>query len=88
MVEMSAFVWLVIGATLIGVVTQVAIAPAAWLALTLLVHASRSMPALPGLAYVGIALYAALTLGNRAIIPVTGPAWPWCCSTGPRTCTP
>ena len=75
MVQASALVWLVVGATLVGVVTRVAIAPATWLALTLLVHASRSMPALPGLAYLWIALYAALAMGNRGIVPVTGPAY-------------
>jgi apolipoprotein N-acyltransferase len=75
MLQTSAFIGLVVGATLIGIVTRVAIAPATWLALPLVVHASRSLPVLPSLAYVWVALYVALAMGNRAIIPVTGPPY-------------
>jgi hypothetical protein len=48
------------------------IPPLTWLALTLLLRASRSMPALPGLFYMWLALLVALGFGNRGIIPAPG----------------
>ena len=75
MAQAGSLLWLVVGASLLGVVTRVAIPPATWLALTFLLHASRSMPALPGLPYVWLALYVALAIGNRGILPVSGPAY-------------
>ena len=63
---------LVIGATLLGLVTRIVIPPATWLALPLLLHASRSMPAGVGTLSLWIAVYVALVLGNRGILPVGG----------------
>ena len=59
MAQAGSLIWLVVGASLVGVVTRVTIPPATWLALTFLLHASRSMPAVPGLPYVWLALYVA-----------------------------
>ena len=62
MVQAGSLVSLVVGASLVAVVTRMAFPPATWLALTFLLHASRSMPAAPGLAYVWVALYIALAI--------------------------
>jgi apolipoprotein N-acyltransferase len=75
MVEAGSLIWLVAGASLLAVVTHVAIPPATWLALTFLLHASRSMPVVPGILCVWVAVYAALAIGNRGILPVSGPAY-------------
>jgi apolipoprotein N-acyltransferase len=75
MAQAASFLWLVVGASRLAVVTHVAIPPATWLALTFLLHASRSMPAVPGILWVWIAVYAALAVGNRGILPVSGPAY-------------
>jgi apolipoprotein N-acyltransferase len=63
---------LVTGAVLLGLVTQISIAPATWLALPLLLHASRSMPPGLGTLYLWIALYAAFVFGNRGMLPFGG----------------
>jgi apolipoprotein N-acyltransferase len=75
MAHADSLIWLVVGASLFGLVTRVAIPPAAWLALTLLLHASRSMPVVPGLPCMWLALYVALAIGDRGILPVSGPAY-------------
>src|SRR4249920_125017 len=75
MTEAASLVWLVLGASLIAVVTHAAVPPATWLALTFLLHASRSMPAMPGVLSVWVAVYAALAVGNRGILPVSGPTY-------------
>src|SRR5580765_761172 len=72
MVQAGSLIWLVAGASLLSAVTRLTVPPATWLALTLLVHASRSMPAVAGLPYLWLALYLALMVGNRGILPVTG----------------
>jgi len=71
MVQAVSLMWLVVGASLVGAVMQVAIPPATWLGMIFLLHASRSMP-LHGLLYLWIAVYAALVVGNRGILPVSG----------------
>jgi apolipoprotein N-acyltransferase len=75
MVQAGSLIWLVVGASLMAVVTRAAISPATWLALTFLLHAARSMPVASGLPSVWLALYVALAFGNRANIPVPGPAY-------------
>ncbi len=74
MAQAAALVWLFLGAVSITLFTRLAVAPAAWLALTVLLHASRSMP-LYGIAFVWLAVYAALVIGLRGTLPVTGPAY-------------
>jgi apolipoprotein N-acyltransferase len=75
MAQAGSLLWLVVGGSLFGVVTRVAIPPAMWLALTGLIHASRTMPAGPGIPCVWLALYVALAIGERGILPVSGPAY-------------
>jgi apolipoprotein N-acyltransferase len=75
MVHVSTFIWLFVGALLLGVVTRTPIPPLTWLALTFLLRASRSMPAMPGLIYMCLALSVALGFGNRGIIPAPGAAY-------------
>jgi apolipoprotein N-acyltransferase len=60
------------GAALLGLVTQLPVAPATWLALPLLLHASRSMPPGLGTLYLWIAVYAAFLFGNRGMLPFGG----------------
>ena len=74
MAQAAALVWLFLGAVSITLFTRLAVAPAAWLALMVLLHASRSMP-LYGIAFVWLAVYAALVIGLRGTLPVTGPAY-------------
>jgi hypothetical protein len=80
MAQTSSLIWLLLGASLVGVVTRVVVPPATWIALTLLLHASRPMPVVPGMPYVWLALYVALAIGNRGIIPADGQhtsrSWP------------
>lgn len=75
MLQAAPLLCLVVGAALVGLGTRAATGPAAWLALTLLLHASRSMRPFPDLAYVWIALYAALAIGKQATFPIRGPAY-------------
>ena len=75
MVQAASLICLVVGALLVAVVTHIAVPPATWLALILLLHASRSMPAVSGILYLWLALYAALAIGNRGILPVSGAAY-------------
>jgi apolipoprotein N-acyltransferase len=75
MPQVASLIWLAAGASLVALVTRVTIPPVTWLALTLMVHASRSMPAVPGLAYVWLALSVALAIGNRNSAPVSGPGY-------------
>jgi len=66
---------LVVGAALFLMVTRVTIPPFTWLALTLLLHASRSMTASAGLPCLWIAFYVAFAIGDRDIVPVPGPEY-------------
>jgi apolipoprotein N-acyltransferase len=63
---------LTIGALLLAVVTRVAVPPGTWLAFALLLHATRTMPAGPGLLSLLVACYVALAVSNRDVIPWTG----------------
>ena len=64
---------LLAGASLFGMATRVAIPPVAWIALTLLLHATRSLRAVEGTAYLWLALYLSLILARRGLMPVPGP---------------
>ena len=63
------------GAALFAGLIRIAAPPAAWIALTLLLHASRSLPAWPGQALLWIVLFVALAIGYRGIMPIPGPAY-------------
>jgi apolipoprotein N-acyltransferase len=75
MTQAASLAWLVVGASLVAVVTRVAVPPATWLALTFLLHASRSMTVVQAIPLVWLAVYAALAFGSRGILPVSGPAY-------------
>lgn len=75
MSQVGSLIWLVVGATLVAVVTRAPIPPLAWLALTFVLHASRSMSAATGIASVWVAIYLALLVGDRFNIPIPGPAY-------------
>jgi apolipoprotein N-acyltransferase len=66
---------LVLGATLLGLSTRLVIPPATWVSFVLLLHATRTMPPVLGLLALWIALYVALAIGNRGVIPIAGPAY-------------
>ena len=71
----APFVSLIAGALLLALVTRTAVPPATWLAFILLLHASRSTPAGSGLLSLTAAIYVALAIGNRNVIPIGGPAY-------------
>jgi apolipoprotein N-acyltransferase len=66
---------LLAGALLLALVTRTAVPPATWLAFIFLLHATRSMPPGTGLGLLVVALYAALAVGNRGVIPMSGAAY-------------
>lgn len=71
----APFICMLAGASLLAVTPRMAIPPSAWLALTLLLHASRSLPPWPGMVWMSVALCAALAVGNRGVLPVGGPGY-------------
>ena len=75
MVQASSLLSLLVGAALFGVATRVAFPPAAWIGLAALVHASRSMRTVPGVAILWLALYASLGIAKRDTLPVPGPIY-------------
>jgi apolipoprotein N-acyltransferase len=75
MLQAGSLVWLAVGACLFGVITRIAIPPMTWIAIALLLHASRSMPFGWGMMCMWLALYVALAIGERGLLPVSGPAY-------------
>src|SRR4029079_15016298 len=75
MIQLISIFWLVVGATLLTIQSRVAISPVPWIALTLMLHASRSMPAGRGAAFVWLALFVTGTILLRQIIPIPGAAY-------------
>lgn len=75
MAQAGSLVWLIVGASLTGIVMRVAIPPFTWLALTLLLHASRSMPASRAVPFLWLGLFAAAAFGSLDSIPASGPAY-------------
>ena len=72
MARAGSLLWLVAGATLLGAATRFPVPILIWLALPVVLHASRSMPALQAIPFVGLALLGAVIVGRRDI-PVSGP---------------
>src|SRR6185436_8809305 len=70
-----SFLSLIVGASLLALVTRVAVPPATWLAFALLLHATRSMPVGSGLLSLLVASYVALAIGNRGVFPFDGPSY-------------
>jgi len=74
MAQLVPVVCLIAGAVLFGASVRLTIPLAMWVALPLLLHASRTMPALTGTASLWIALLTSLVLFTRGLLPVQGPA--------------
>lgn len=72
MTLMPSLIPLAFGAALLGLVTRIVVPPATWLALPLLLHASRSMPSGSGTLSLWLAVYAAFAFGNRGMLPARG----------------
>jgi apolipoprotein N-acyltransferase len=75
MVQQQPFVWLLVGAALLGVGARVSIAPVTWIWLTLLLHASSSLPLTRGTMLIWMALFAALAFGLRPSMPIPAAAY-------------
>jgi apolipoprotein N-acyltransferase len=73
--QATSLMWIILGASLLGTVMHVSIPPLTWLALTFLLHGSETMPPLPGLAVVWLALYIAQAIGRRGMLPIPGPGY-------------
>src|SRR5262245_43267874 len=69
--------WLAAGAAIIALFADVPdlARPGVWLGLTFLLYGWRTLPTRAGLARLGVLLYAALLVANRAIVPVRGPLY-------------
>jgi apolipoprotein N-acyltransferase len=72
MARAGSLLWFVAGAMLLGAATRFPVPILIWLALPVLLHASRSVPALQAIPCVGLALLGAVIVGRRDI-PVSGP---------------
>ena len=75
MAQAGSILLLLVGASLFGLATRLAFPPAAWIGLTALVHASRSIPAMSGATFLWLALYAALAIANRDTLPIPLPVY-------------
>jgi apolipoprotein N-acyltransferase len=75
MSQTGALMSLVAGAALLSVCMRASLPPATWVALTLLVHASRLLP--PSMAFpsLWVALFAATSVGRWGILPAGGPGY-------------
>ena len=60
MAQAGSLLSLLVGASLFGVASRLGFAPAAWIGLAALVHASRSVRAVPGVPLLWLALYVSL----------------------------
>lgn len=70
-----ALICLLAGAMLLGLALRFPLPPFTWLALTLLLHASRSGPPARVIPLVALALFATMAFGRWADIPTRGPAY-------------
>jgi len=68
-------IWLVAGGLLLGAGMRMQIPIAPWLAVAFLLHAARTLPALPGIIPVALTLYATLAVAERGILPIPGTAY-------------
>jgi apolipoprotein N-acyltransferase len=72
MVQTASLVWLAIGAALFGLVTRTAMPPFAWIALTALLHGTRSMRVAPGGGFTWLALFLTFAVTRRGMLPMPG----------------
>jgi len=75
MVQMEALISLVAGAVLLPVFMRWPVPPATWVALTLLVHATRALPLAIGLPSLWLALWLAVAAGQWNILPMGGASY-------------
>jgi apolipoprotein N-acyltransferase len=75
MAHTGPLIWLFAGALLFAIVAHLPIPPLTWIALTMLVHASRSMRLIPGTAGTWLVLYVLLAIARRGEMPVPGPTY-------------
>jgi apolipoprotein N-acyltransferase len=73
--QASSLIYLLAGASLLMVSLRAVIPPGTWVAMTLLLHATRSMPLASGLAPTWLVLFVALAVTNQGIIPAPGPIY-------------
>src|SRR5215831_17815004 len=72
MVQTVPLVWSIVGALLFGMATRVALPPVPWIGLPLLIHFSRSMPVVPGLPVLWLALWISMVIARRGAFPMPG----------------
>jgi apolipoprotein N-acyltransferase len=75
MAQFTSLLCLAAGAGLLALVPRIAAPPATWVALTLVLHASRTMPAWPGQAYLWIVLSLSTVAAYRGVIPAPDPIY-------------
>jgi apolipoprotein N-acyltransferase len=75
MTLLGSIAWFVVGAALLATKDRVSIAPVPWIALTLMLHASRSMTPGRGAAIVWLALFVSTAISRRGIVPIPGVAY-------------
>src|SRR4029453_108022 len=68
-------IWLVLGASLLALTTQMDIPPLTWAALLFLLHTSRSVTAGSGVVWFWGALFVSVLIGYRPSLPVSGPIY-------------
>lgn len=73
MVQTGALISLVAGAALLPVCMRESLPPATWVALTLLVHATRLLPPSMVFPSLWVALFVAISVGQWGILPAGGP---------------
>jgi apolipoprotein N-acyltransferase len=70
------WIWLAVGGVMVGLAMGTWTVPLAmWIAPTLLLHVVRTTTPAVGLASVWLVLYAAATIANRGVLPVSGVAY-------------
>ena len=75
MVQALPSMWLVLGASLLALTTEMAIPPLTWAALLFLLHASRSVTSGAGVVWFWVAMYVSVLIGYRPSLPVSGPIY-------------
>jgi apolipoprotein N-acyltransferase len=75
MPQAASVIYIALGAGLVGVVTITAIPPLTWIALTLLLHGTRSMRVATGAGVSWLALLVSFALTRRGAMPLSGPAY-------------
>ena len=75
MPQLASIAWLALGAALLATQNRVSISPLPWIALTLLLHASRSTTPGRGAVIVWFAFFISTAISRREIVPIPGGAY-------------